>query len=223
MTHVCLAIAERLSISLLVNTALVLLIVQRYIRDDPVQNGLVQNTFTLFFSNAIVNPILDAINPSEISRYLQRRKIKDPQKNTLVTQKEAHQWFNGEELLMEVKYSTVIKTLCFTAFFSSLNPIYILISILGLVLTYWSDKYFILRRAQEPILLSSELNTFLSAFLAFVPMCISLGGLTFKMFLMQQQASHNINSNSILLDLITVGISGIHFVIPSLTVNKILF
>ena len=43
------------------------------------------------------------------------------------------------------------------------------------------------------------------------------------MFLMQQQASHNINSNSILLDLITVGISGIHFVIPSLTVNKILF
>jgi len=41
---------------------------------------------------------------------------------------------------MSLKYSHVIKTVLFTAFYAPAMPFAIIFSILGLVATYWIDK-----------------------------------------------------------------------------------
>lgn len=47
---------------------------------------------------------------------------------------------------MADKYSSVLRTLFITAFFSPLMPIALPFGIISVVLLYWSDKYNLLRR-----------------------------------------------------------------------------
>ena len=87
---------------------------------------------------------------------------------------------------MEFKYVFYIKTLCLTAFYTPLNPIVIPITFFGFILNYWVDKYLIFRRHKDPEQLSPHINKVLSNYLDSVPLCLALGGIVFKYFLMNQ-------------------------------------
>lgn len=121
--------------------------------------------------------------------------------------------------MMEFKYSLVLKTLCLTAFYTPLSGLYIPISMFGLLLTYWVDKHLLLRRYQEPPLLSPVINQVLSSYLDYIPLCLALGGIVFKFF----TASLRDLPYDLSLDYIVLAISCINFIIPSLSLNKCLF
>lgn len=67
------------------------------------------------------------------------------------------------------KYPTLIKTMWITAFYAPLIPIAIPISIGALLISYWIEKYLILRRYKRPPIISSDLNKQMTELLEIIP------------------------------------------------------
>lgn len=80
-------------------------------------------------------------------------------------------------------YVFVIKTTLFTAFFLSLQPIISLISCLGLIMMYYSEKYILFYRSRRPKERSILVNTEMNAIMRLSVVCFALGGLFFSHFI----------------------------------------
>ncbi len=71
---------------------------------------------------------------------MQRKKIKKLGIRNIISQEEANSIFEGNQLELSFKYATVLKTLWFTALYSTLNPIVYIFGFIGLCLFYWMEK-----------------------------------------------------------------------------------
>jgi len=76
----------------------------------------------------------------------------------MLTQKQANTLFEGTNFDIAVKYANILKALYFASFYAYAVPIGIVITIIYLVLTYWTDKYLLTQRAKQPPALGGSLS-----------------------------------------------------------------
>ncbi|EAS05315.2 transmembrane protein, putative (macronuclear) [Tetrahymena thermophila SB210] len=106
--------------------------------------GLMGDFFFLFITNSYIGSIFNVFDIVWGYRLIMRyRAEKD---SSTMTQMEANSLFEGHPIDMALRYANVNKTVLFTASVSPFIPIGVPLSIIGLVVTFWVDKYLLLRR-----------------------------------------------------------------------------
>jgi len=185
-TYYFMSVANKLSYAQFVNTAIITLLVQIVITENDVKlwtrNSLVSGVFFLYLLNAFVPSLSYYFNPFYILRIFKRSSVRssaaDP--NSKVTQNDANSVFEGPPVDMAQRYANVQKTMLFTAFYASVVPVGILFSIAGLIITYWTDKYLLLRRHCRPNALGKELAEDMADFLELFFVSLTAGNLIFE-------------------------------------------
>ena len=98
----------------------------------------------MFFMNAFFVPLFWLINPFQLIKLL-KRKFNYGKRS--LTQGEAHKLMEDSEYEMGKRYAEIIETMWFTFLYSTLVPIGAFISVIGIGIYYWVDKYNLLRRS----------------------------------------------------------------------------
>jgi len=98
----------------------------------------------MFFINSFFVPFIWLINPEQIYSLIMRYFYKGKR---YFTQQEANKIMSDSNYKMGKRYAEIIKTMWFTFMYSSLIPFGAFISLIGLVIYYWVDKYNLLRRS----------------------------------------------------------------------------
>ena len=106
--------------------------------------GVIEEETIMFLMNAFFVPIFWLINPFQLIK-LAKRKLN--YKKRSLTQGEAHKLMEDSEYDMGKRYAEIIETMWFTFLYSTLIPIGAFISVLGIGIYYWVDKYNLLRRS----------------------------------------------------------------------------
>ena len=88
-------------------------------------------------------------------------------------------------------YANIQKTMLFTGFYANLVPAGILISLIGLFITYWTNKYMLLRRHSRPKALGKESTEEMSNFLGLFFMSFTAGNLIFDRIILDDIFNYN--------------------------------
>jgi hypothetical protein len=183
-TYYFISIAAKLSYAQFLNTALITLFVQLTREKTVIKlwtaDSLVSKVFFLSLLNAIVPSMTYFFNPVYILRVLNRHQARRASPNSKMTQQEANLLFEGPPFDIAQRYANVQKTMLFTAFYATLVPIGILFSLVGLFLTYWTDKYMLLRRHCRPNALGKDLAEEMADFLELILVSFCAGNLIFE-------------------------------------------
>lgn len=80
------------------------------------------------------------------------------------------------------EYIYAIKTIVFTSFYMSLQPVIVPISLIGIVFMYWVNKYILLVRSQRPPPGTDIVHNTLSQFIYLCPFLFCVGGIAWPFF-----------------------------------------
>ena len=137
--------AEKLSLAQFINTALITLLANYTINKDGRwgSGGLLVDIFMVVVLQSFMNPFLQFFDLTYLLKKLKICKLEslasnDPE-NT-VTQNEANLAFQGPEVSLYSKYSSIITLLWLAGLYSSLLPGLLIITTVGLFFTYWNEK-----------------------------------------------------------------------------------
>jgi hypothetical protein len=78
-----------------------------------------------------------------------------------MTQRELNTLFENPKIEFAFKFSYILKTILMTFFFIPILPCGVLISLCGLILAYWIEKYYIVRHYKLPEMPNENLADFL--------------------------------------------------------------
>jgi hypothetical protein len=80
-------------------------------------------------------------------------------------------------------FSYIIRSTLFTCFYAALQPVIIIFTILGLIVTYWVFKYCLLYRSSRPISGNSLVNISLNKYTSFGPILFGVGSLVWPYYI----------------------------------------
>lgn len=233
------AVAEYLSVSQFINTAFTTLFAKLVLsmQFNPQYNllsdikitdfygsaGVVKSTFFVFITNAFVNPIINIYDPIEIlKKYLQKKAHEEGKNNTL-TQQEANEIFEGQDFGIDWKYGYMVETMLFVSFYAPSIPMALPMTIVGLILSYWSERFVLVRRAVLPNSLSSQLQESMIEYLEWIGFMFALGNLIVFINLEDLQGRKAIDTCSTTLIFLCLVASLIHIFFPMQLLNEKLF
>ena len=108
--------------------------------------GLFYDTFFLFITNSYMSSIFNFFDIMWGVKLIKRYRALKAGKNSQMHQIEANTLFEGHPVDMALRFANVNKTLIFTGLFIPFIPLGIIFSMVGFCITYWVDKYLLLRR-----------------------------------------------------------------------------
>lgn len=114
---------------------------------------------------------------------MKRRYVDRPDNKLYMNQKELNEDFEGKSFDVGDQYIYPVKTLIFTSFYLSLQPVIALFSAVGIFLMYWVDKYIMLRRSKRPSPGSDIVHHTLCQFIYLCPLVFSAGALLWPWYL----------------------------------------
>jgi len=133
--------------------------------------------------NMVVTNLMNFFNPFWFIRLFKRNSVKkeskkDPNGHS-INWDYAKLIFEGSPCDMSQHYANIVKTMFLCAFYSSIIPIANLIGVFTLFLSYWVDKYQLLRRHKEPKMLGRKLMYEMMDFLDYLPLFFIAGNILF--------------------------------------------
>jgi len=228
--------AEKKSIALLINTAFTSLVAQLIlangfnttVSDVSTLNvygegGLIENMFYTIILNAIYAPLLSYFSVEYFYTLCRRKYALWKGPKAIMTQAEANTLFEAPHHHMPYKYSNLIKTMLLTSFYAPAMPIAILISIIGLVVTYWVDKYLLLRRNSFPVPLNNQLSDSMLEYLEWMAFTFSAGNVLFTYTLVNSEGEKVYTGFHEVAVWFTMGISVIYALMPMDIFNETWF
>jgi len=108
--------------------------------------GLFYDVFFLFITNSYMSSIFNYFDIMWGVKLYKRYKAIKSGVQCKLTQLQAHSLFEGHPVDMALRFANVNKTLIFTGLFIPFIPLGIIFSMIGFIITYWVDKYLLLRR-----------------------------------------------------------------------------
>ena len=174
------SVARRLTLSTFINSAFTILITCYVVKNLWKEGGLVNQVFINFIVTAVVGPLTSIFDPFYYMRLYKRSKVIKEGKACTLTQKEANLLFEGPPIDMALCYSNVLKAVWLAAFYAPLLPVGLPISFVGLVITYWVNKYLLLRRYVKPLELGQGLSFWMSEYLELTPFFFAAGNFIFR-------------------------------------------
>eukprot|EP01017_Pseudomicrothorax_dubius_P049142 TRINITY_DN9094_c0_g1_i9.p1 TRINITY_DN9094_c0_g1~~TRINITY_DN9094_c0_g1_i9.p1 ORF type:complete len:714 (-),score=160.72 TRINITY_DN9094_c0_g1_i9:100-2241(-) len=215
------SLATKLGFAQFTNTALITFFFAKFVsRDYWGKKGMVIAITDLFISNAWLTPFLTFVDFGYFFRLYQRYSTKKQGNDCLLTQEQANAIFEGIEFDIAQRYANIIKTMLFTAFYCPVVPLATLISACGLILTYWVDKYVLLRRAKEPPALSGELSMEMTEVLEYILPAFAIGNIVFEQFLL---SSGEKGAGTDIISWVTFAVGIINAFLPMGWLNEKLF
>jgi len=107
--------------------------------------------------NATIPPLTKYCSPSYLWQSHKRKQLVDNSQASKLNQQEANELMQEPEFDLCQNYSQIQVTILVTVYYCGVLPIILFISLIGLCLNYWVDKYLLLRRSSRPKALSREL------------------------------------------------------------------
>ena len=144
--------------------------------------NLINNMLFLFLVNSFVTPIIWTINiPLIIKKiriyFIERKKY--PDLMHFRTQKELNDIYELPDMQIASKYSYIFKTVLMTMFYLPIFPFGVIISLLGLILAYFLEKYNFTHSYKRPEMLNSKLGKFYFNFFICILLSYCLGNYIF--------------------------------------------
>jgi hypothetical protein len=170
--------ALKYSVGMFFTTALMTLAVEdlRFHNFYEHPYGVIEEEFVMFFMNALFVPFIWLINPWQLG-VLIKRKFNYGRKD--LTQKEANKIMENMQYNMGKRYAEIIEIMWFTYLYTSLIPVGACLSVIGMCLYYWVDKYNLLRRSSVNSNIAGELSLFSMKLLDFTLFCKPIGEILF--------------------------------------------
>lgn len=116
--------------------------------------GVIEEETIFFFMNAFFVPLIWLVNPFQLFVLL-RRKFYYGRDD--IPQKKANSIMEDFNYDMGKRYAEVLETMWFTFLYLTLIPFGAMLTLSGLIIYYWVDKYNLLRRSSVKEKISGEL------------------------------------------------------------------
>ena len=186
MTNFYLSYSIKLTIFTFMTSAFVPFLAN-YIRHEHNLNNhdnkiLITNMLVLFLTNAFIHPVVWTINISLIIKkiriyFIERRKV--PNAMHFKTQKELNDIYELPSMEIASKYSYISMTILMTMFYLPIFPLGVPITMLGLVLAYFLEKYNFTHGYKRPEMLNEKLGEFYFDFFIIIMISYSIGDYVF--------------------------------------------
>jgi hypothetical protein len=186
-----LSFAFKYALGMFFTTALMTLFVEAFTYGNFYTHhyGVIEEESIMFFMNALLVPVIWAINPFQIY-VLIKRKLNFGSK--VLTQREANHLMEDFNYDVGKRYAEVLESMWFTFLYVPLIPMGAFLTAIGTGLYYWVDKYNLLRRSSVKENVSGKLSITALTFLDLVLVFFALGQIIFDYFL-----RHHVNTASI--------------------------
>ena len=144
---------------------------------------LITNMLFLFLTNSFLKPIVWTLNISLIIKkirifFIERKKV--PNSMHFKTQKELNDLYEYPEMDIASKYSYISMTLLMTMFYLPIFPLGVAITLLGLILAYFLEKFNFTHHYKRPEMLNEKLGEFYFNFFISIIVSYSLGDYFFN-------------------------------------------
>ena len=158
------SVMVKLTISMFLNTAVVAMVYHWGNWYDV--GGMTVEVYNILIANAVVQPALTLFSPALVFKKLKQCFALRHTENSLLSQQEANNLFEGIPLDMAQRCAYFMKTYLLTIFYAPVLPLAYPIGVLALMLQYAVDKYMLLRVHARPDVLSDELDDAMLTFLS---------------------------------------------------------
>ena len=180
MTNYYLSFSIKLTIFTFMTSAFVPFI-SNYINNHSKNHDnqtLITNMFFLFLTNSFISPILWTVNiPLLIKKvrifFIERKKV--PNSMHFKTQKELNDLYEYPDMDIASKYSYIFMTILMTMFYLPIFPLGVPISLFGLVLAYFLEKFNFTHSYKRPEMLNEKLGEFYFNFFICILVSYSFG------------------------------------------------
>ena len=167
-TDFSLSYSIKLTLFTFLNSALLPLFSEIVInQSDSGYKILISNMLMKFLVNAFVTPIMWTMNVGFFMKKIQiwfiERKIKseenlpEEEKTFDKNQKELNELYELPPMNVELKYSYIMKTLLMSFLYIPIFPLGVLISLIGILLGYWLEKFNFANMYKRPEMLNRQI------------------------------------------------------------------
>ena len=184
MTNYYLSFSIKLTIFTFVTSAFVPFVSNILNNNLKIHNNksLITNMLFIFLVNSFLTPILWTLNIRLIYKkikiyFIERKKI--PDSMHYMTQKELNELYEYPDMDIASKYSYISKTLLMTMFYLPIFPLGVLISLIGLIVAYFLEKFNFAHGYKRPEMLNEKLGEFHFNFFISVLICYTIGNYIF--------------------------------------------
>jgi hypothetical protein len=156
LTDYYVSYTRKLTIAQFLNTSIISFLIAMISQNYWGQSGLVTAIIQVFIYNAIIPWVMDIIDMFYWMKVLARNKVR---KNGAanMTQLALNKLFENYQFDFATKYATYLKTLLSAALYAPLVPSVMPIAVVGLMGSYWIDKFNLLKKRSRGASLGSEL------------------------------------------------------------------
>ena len=141
---------------------------------------LINNMLMIFLVNSFFTPLIWTLNISLIIKKIRIYFIEKNQYMHFKTQKELNDIYELPDMNIAMKYSYLAKTILMTMFYLPIFPIGVPISLLGLIMAYFLEKYNFTHHYKRPEMLNQKLGKFYFNFFICVFLLYCLGNNIFS-------------------------------------------
>ena len=195
LTNYYLSFSIKLTIFTFMTSALVPFFSNYFTHHHDLKNHenktLITNIFFIFLTNSFLKPIIWTINVPLIIKkiricLIERKKI--PNSMHFKTQKELNDLYELPEMNIALKYSFISMIIFMTMFYLPIFPLGVPISIAGLTLLYFCEKFNFTRHYKRPEMLNEKLGQFHFNFFIFSILSYCLGDYFFTQGLFENDS-----------------------------------
>lgn len=140
------SVALKLTIGRFVNSALIPVIINSKFEKWFNEGGLVVDVTYLIVAISIIEPLSVYFDVFYMIRKLRRWKEKRLGEDSKMNQSEANELFKGNKLDMANRLSNTANLLLVCIFYAPMMPLAPIVGCFGMFLSYWIEKYLLLRR-----------------------------------------------------------------------------
>ena len=184
MTNHYLSFSIKLTVFTFVSSSLVPLIPNILNNNLKKHNNrnLITSILFIFLANSFLTPIIWTVNIRLIIKkiriyFLEKKKV--PDSMHYKTQKELNELYELPDMDISSKYSYISKTLFMTVFYLPIFPLGVLISLIGLILAYFLEKYNFTHHYKRPEMLNEKMGEIHFNFFISVQIVYSIGNYIF--------------------------------------------
>lgn len=234
-THFLQGVANMLTLAQVFNSAFSTLIVEFLLADTPEgkdrlqsvnfygPGGVLENIYWVFITNSVLTPFLTMFDFGYIFKVFRRIISANKDGTANMMQKDAHNLYEGSNMLIPVKYATTMKMMLMACFYAPFMPFSLIYAVAGLVLCYWADKYVLLRRHALPKSLNDSLAKDMVESLEWAAFFFSMGNIACVFSLKDFVGDIAFSRETTPMVWITFGISLFHIFFPMESLNTKLF
>jgi hypothetical protein len=177
-THFYLSCSIKLTIFAFITSSFIPFICNIYNKGRKDNNLMIKNVSNLFIINAITLP-LPVILIKYYFKVFRIWLIKRNPKRIYITQRELNDLYELPDMCISYRYSDVSQTILMTFFYMSIFPLGAIISAIGLIMTFFCEKFYFIHFYKRPEMLNESICKFYLEFFIFSILIYAIGDYIF--------------------------------------------